>query len=190
MTIVYLISEQYLKDNTVINDNVDAKVLRSAIQKAQDKFIQPALGSTLFRKIKADVADETIAGIYKDLLDDHIAPCLTHWAFYEGFYPMQYKVMNKSIAQRDSESATALTQGDLQTFRQSIRDDAQWYTQRMIQFLKENRETFPEYLNYGTDLDDIKPISTAYTKGMFLGNPKRRFDPTIKTYSENDCCDE
>jgi hypothetical protein len=48
---VLLISEQKLKDNTPINENVDTQELRFGISQAQQIFIQESLGTNLYEYI-------------------------------------------------------------------------------------------------------------------------------------------
>ena len=77
---VLLISEQKLKDNTPITDNVDSSELRFAIQQSQAIQIQETLGTNLYEKILqlVDTGDINLAGNanYKSLLDNYIQPTL------------------------------------------------------------------------------------------------------------------
>ena len=83
---VLLISEQRLKDNTSINDNVDSSELRFSIQMAQNIFLQESLGTNLFEKILSLVQTSNIdlAGNinYKELLNNFIQPMLIQYSFY------------------------------------------------------------------------------------------------------------
>lgn len=174
MAQVFMVSTAYLKENSVIEANVDEKVIRPNILKAQDKYIQPILGTRLYDKIKTDITAGSISGVYKTLLDDYIAPCLVNYIVYETFYSLHLKLMNKSVATRDSESASAASMTDVQTFRQTFFDDGQWYAQRMIDYLCEFRDSYPEYRDFDTRQNAIKPVATMYTKGMFLGRTIRK----------------
>ena len=42
---VYFISTTYLKDNTPLNENVDDKLLKSAIKEAQEIYVRDVIGS-------------------------------------------------------------------------------------------------------------------------------------------------
>ena len=42
---VYFISTTYLKDNTPLNENLDDKLLKSAIKEAQEIYIRDVIGS-------------------------------------------------------------------------------------------------------------------------------------------------
>ena len=54
---VLFISEQKLKDNTPITDNVDSSELRFAIQQAQTIQIQESLGTNLYEYLLKIIDD-------------------------------------------------------------------------------------------------------------------------------------
>ena len=61
MANVLFISETFLKQNTQVSDNVDVKYIRESILWAQDTEIQPVLGTTLYNKLKTDIAASSLA---------------------------------------------------------------------------------------------------------------------------------
>lgn len=75
---VLLISEEYVKTNSGIDDNVYGKFLLPAIREAQEMGLQTIIGGNLYDAIMSKVADGTIADDfdYKYLLDKHIQPYL------------------------------------------------------------------------------------------------------------------
>ena len=54
MARVLLISEKTLKQNSVINNNVDGMYILPAIEYAQDAGLQPFLGTKLYNKLISD----------------------------------------------------------------------------------------------------------------------------------------
>ena len=82
MTDVFFISEQFLKTQTAINDNVDSGELRFCILTAQNINVQETLGQELYEKIMNDVSAVTIANQYKFLLDQYIVPDTVAWSYY------------------------------------------------------------------------------------------------------------
>ena len=71
MAEVLLASARYVKDSTVINEQVDDKVLTATIRDAQNMHIHTLLGSCLFKEIQRQIK-EGFTTEYKDLLDDYI----------------------------------------------------------------------------------------------------------------------
>mgnify|MGYP000300368041 CR=1 FL=1 len=71
-----LITEDYVYQNTQINDSVEAAKIYPYIRLAQDKWLEPFTGTELLNKIKTDAAAGTIAGNYLILLDEYLRPLL------------------------------------------------------------------------------------------------------------------
>jgi len=57
---VYFISTTYLKDNTPLNENVDDKLLKSAIKEAQEIYIRDIIGSGIYNQLQTQAFAGTL----------------------------------------------------------------------------------------------------------------------------------
>ena len=176
MSYVLFISEQKLKDSTAINLNVDTSLLLPYVRQAQKLYVEPKLGTKLFDKLKSLITAGTIGNVgneaYKTLLDDYIGDMLPNWAFYHAVPFLRFKIENGNIFSKTSETGTALSTSEAQHLREEVRNTAEYYTERMIRYIKDNISSFPEYnQNSGSDVD---PDRNAYYNGMNLERPKRQ----------------
>jgi hypothetical protein len=167
---VYFISTSYLKDNSAINENVDDKLLKSAIKEAQEIYIRDIIGSGLYDELQTQAFAGTLTANNTTLLDSYIAPCLKYYTITESMLPMTFKLMNKSVATRQAENATAITIDELTLIEQRFRDKAEYYANRLRDYLRENTNTYPLFLNPGNGFDTIRPKNTAFYGGFYLGN--------------------
>ena len=167
---VIFISEQALKENSIINENVDMKVLLPVIKLAQEKYMLPILGTGLYNELKTQITAATITVLNKTLLDDYIQPALIWWIMAEAPMPLTYKFMNKSVATRSSENANAASLNDLLKLEERFKDNAEWYSQRITNYLLQNIQSYPLYSNPGSGIDTIVPKKTMYSTGMYLGS--------------------
>jgi hypothetical protein len=167
---VIFISEQALKDNSIINENVDMKVLLPVIKLAQEKYMLPILGTGLYNELKTQITAASITVLNKTLLDDYIQPALIWWIMAEAPMPLTYKFMNKSVATRSSENANAASLNDLLKLEERFKDNAEWYSQRITNYLLQNIQSYPLYSNPGSGIDTIVPKKTMYSTGMYLGS--------------------
>jgi len=167
---VIFISEQALKDNSIINENVDMKVLLPVIKLAQEKYMLPILGTGLYNELKTQITAASITVLNKTLLDDYIQPALIWWIMSEAPMPLTYKFMNKSVATRSSENANAASLNDLLKLEERFKDNAEWYSQRITNYLLQNIQSYPLYSNPGSGIDTIVPKKTMYSTGMYLGS--------------------
>lgn len=164
MGYVLFISETKLKDSTAINGNVDVEFLLPYVKVAQKKYIETKLGTDLFVKLQTDITNNTLAGNYLTLVDDYIQEALVHWSFYECLPFLRFKVMNNNIVQKTAENSQALSSDEANSLREEVRNTAEFYTQRMIDYLCEI--SFTEYTT--SSGADIKPDRNNYYSGINL----------------------
>lgn len=171
MAIGLFISESYLKANTVIDENVDMKMLLPTIWMAQEQYIQQALGGALYKDLQGKVSPtDTLAGDDLTLVDNYIAPALLWWCMYEADITMLYKYRNKNIAKKSSENSQPVDFKEHRYLREDHKDKAEWWTQRLIDYLCSKSNLFPQYTN--SQDDELQPKDNSYSSSLFLGNKK------------------
>jgi predicted glycosyl hydrolase (DUF1957 family) len=162
-------NEDKLKSSTALNYNVDTAFLLPFLKIAQDKHMQVILGTDLYEKIENDIAGvggASLTGVYKTLVDDYIQDAIIHYALIEALPFISFQIKNGTVTQKNSENGTAATKEDLNWLIQKERDTAEFYGQRIVDYLCDNSSSFPEYTsNSGSDLC---PISSAYNIGIRL----------------------
>ena len=176
MSYTLLISEQKLKDSTAINLNVDVNILLPYVLQAQTLYIEPKLGTQLYEHIKGLIQAGTIGNVgnaaYKTLLDDYISFVLVNYSFYHAIPYLRFKIENGNIYSKTSETGTALSTEESQSLREEISNTAQYYTERLIEYIRNNTSLFPEYsTNSGAD---VNPDKNAYYNGMNLERPNQQ----------------
>jgi len=173
---VLFISEEKLKDSTAINLNVSTDLLLPYVRQAQKLYVEPKLGTKLTQKLKDLITAGTIGDVsnaaYKTLLDDYIGDMLPNWAFYHAVPFLRFKIENGNIYSKTSETGNALSTEESQSLREEVSNTAQYYTERMIDYICNNTSSFPEYnQNSGSD---VNPDRNAYYNGMNLERPMQQ----------------
>ena len=176
MSYVLFISEQKLKDSTAINLNVSTDLLLPYVRQAQKLYVETKLGTDLTQKLKDLITAGTIGNVgneaYKTLVDDYIGDMLPNWAFYHAVPFLRFKIENGNIYSKTSETGTALSTEEAQHLREEVRNTAEYYTERMIDYVTNNTSSFPEYsTNSGAD---VSPDRNAYYNGMNLERPNQQ----------------
>lgn len=160
------INSDYLFATTAIDANVDPKLLEKFIDQAQEINIQQVLGNALYTKLMADAYDDNVQGEYLNLLRDYVLVALANWSLYHAMPFINYKLTNKSIAERSSEDSQATELSVVNYLRENVRNTAEFFTQRVRDFIVNNPGDFPEYHN--TTGQGLRPKSRNYFGGIFL----------------------
>ena len=176
MAYVLFISEAKLKDSTAINLNVDVELLLPYVRQAQKLYVETKLGTELYDKLKTLITNGTVGNVgneaYKTLLDDYIGDMLPNWAFFHAIPFLRFKIENGNIYSKSSETGAALSTEEAQHLREEVRNTAEYYTERLIDYIRNNISSFPEYsTNTGAD---VNPDANAYYNGMNLERPMQK----------------
>lgn len=178
-TITTFINPQYLRDNSILNDNIDAKVLQPIIRQSQDKYIQQTIGTKLYETLIAMVvaanpalmSPTPIPTDYIILIEEYIIPVLVQYTVWEAIPFLNYKFRNKAIGTQGSDNTTPATLDEVNFLRDNVLSTAQFYAERMTQYLLFNTSLYPEYLQY---TNDLKANTQSYFNGIHIPRRKGR----------------
>jgi len=163
---VLFISENYVKNNSLIDENVDVRLILPSIRDSQELRIHPILGTPLYEDLKNKITGGTLTADDITLLDNYIAPSMLQWTMYECSASMLFKYRNKSVATKSSENSQPIDFQNLQFLRDEWKNKAEERDQRLINYLCENDELYPKYKEYS---EDLHPKKTAYQTSFYLG---------------------
>lgn len=191
---ILLVSDTMIKERTVIHGNIDPKLIYPDIKAAQDMYILPLLGSALYNKIQTAINDDTIGGLtdYKLLLDKYIIDALIYYTLSELPTTISYQFWNKGIVRKQGDDTQLPSMSELIDVSNKYKTRAEFYANRCRLYLRQNAATlYPEYLNPGSGIDDMRPEKKSYTLPIYLGDDCR---PENGHYAEKyqgnrpDCC--
>lgn len=173
---VILCSPDFIRLNSNISDNVNSKVLATAIRETQDDELQEILGQPLLEKLQDLVEDNTIENpenkIYKDVLDK-AQMFIVYKVIAEIIVMLNCKVDNAGLIQTSDENMTPMSLDDTFTLKQHYDTKASHYAYLLQNFLMENLNYIPEL----TEFQAWKIKSTLYSAAspsIFLGGPRGR----------------
>ena len=192
MNWIAFIDTQYIKQKSIVEDNVDDKLLEYYIRKAQDIHTQVILGEDLYNSLMAQAIQASTGGyfnsqFYLQLAANYVQPALLEWTIYESIPWINWKLTNKAIVQQTSEKATGIATSDLKWLRSLQQSNAAFYDQRVREFIINNPSEFPEYYQLN-GVERIPPASLTgfnyvYTNKYPKGARGRRSDWWIQS-----CC--
>jgi hypothetical protein len=151
MDTVLLVSEQRMKQWTQLDNNIRIDVLTPSILQAQDIYIQDTLGTKFFNRLKSGVFNNDLTTDESLFLKDYIGPCLMQYALYLLLPNLKYKFVEKGILNGTSEETQPTTLDEMKYLRDAAQDTAQFYNERMLEFLRDNDMMFVDYNQPGTD---------------------------------------
>lgn len=169
---VLLITEQKLKDNSSITDNVDSSELRFSIQQAQQIFIQESLGTNLYEYIldlvKTGDIEDPIKIHYKELLNNFIQPTLISYSFYLALDNFFIKFVNVGLQQFRSEQSNPIGVKEFTYLKNNARDQAQFNDNLLRRHLVFNNWKYPQYTVTSNNGQLIPEFGGAFKSSITL----------------------
>lgn len=167
-----LVSPTYLISKTPLSGAVSPDLLGPAIEQAQIKYILPVLGNDLYQYYILKLFSTTqIVNPYKNLLEKYIQPPLVQFAFANLLPVLRLRFVKNSVTIMNSTQSSSASYEDLKPIINNYIDTGEFYRQRLIDYLCDNTNDFPEYSsNTGSDLN---PTTNNYYSGL---NIERRVD--------------
>ena len=144
MTNILLISEDYIKTNSGLNENVWGSYLTPAIREAQDMRLQSVIGTNLYKSILNQIDTDTLQPQYKTLLDDYIQVFLMYQTISDLVPIIGVKLTNLGVVVSNDEHLTNLSQGERDLVQNYYLERADFYCRRLQEYLLANREKYPE----------------------------------------------
>ena len=137
------ISTDRIKKDTALGGSVDDNLLLPYILMAQDRYILPVLGTDLNNALITKIQGSSLAGDY-----------------------LRLRMVNNSIVTMSSEQGSSVSHSDLKPLINASIDQAEFYRERLIDYIRNNTSSLPEYqTNTGADLN---PTSQNYYAGLNL----------------------
>lgn len=164
---VLFVNPDYLKRMTQLNGGVEEDVIVPAIILAQDKWMQQFLGTDLLNKLKSDISSGAVPATYAALLDGYVRKATVWWTMVELLPNLYVKLDNGGLVIRTAENTQAVSENDLHREIENSRQNAQFYTRRMIDFIRGNLGDYPEY-NTNNSFEMLPELNVYYQNGLTI----------------------
>lgn len=164
MATTLLISETFIRDNTVFNKNVDIQDIVNNVGVAQDMFLEPILGTTFYHHIEAAYSAQTLTADEVTLMT-YVKPMLA-WRAAEMSLPfLTFNIKNKGPQTQGGDNSASVDSSILFYLKKEIINRAEWYAARLEKYLFLNQSLFTLYVTQGNV--DLQPDrDSGYDSGF------------------------
>lgn len=172
---VLLISEDFIKSESNLDQNVSGNYLGPAIRLAQDIELQSTIGTKLLESIQKKIISTDddinleINKKYKDLLDYYIQPFLLYSVLDEIIIPISYKLSNFGVMRSDDEKTYSSDHSQVSLLKKHYTDKANFFKRRLQDWVITNYSDFPELYEYKPLKDMYPNLYSATSCGIWLG---------------------
>jgi len=166
---VRFINVDYLIDKSMVDLNVDHRLLWKFIDDAQYINIQNVLGGDLYQSILTKFSSGTMSTVESGLVD-LIKPAIVEWAVYNALPFLHIKLTNIGVMELQQEHGTNTAIENVKYLRGICFNNAEFHDKRIGDYICSNPESFQYYNNFRK----VKPDS-RYSGGIYIDKRRRRW---------------
>lgn len=137
------ITDEQLKNNTVIQQNVDSYLFDNDISFCQKSKIESCLTVEMVARIDAYISGAVDEDV-ETLVNDYIIPALSLHTFAAALPNIAIRVTNKGIFEKADNTNNNVGVSGVDYMARQYRERAEYYTNAMVTYLKDNIDLFPE----------------------------------------------
>jgi hypothetical protein len=159
-----------LKDQSVINENVDSKLLIPTLIAVQDVYLYGILGKNLYNELITQINAESVTPLNTTLLTDYIQPYLINKVLSQCVIDINYKFKNKALMVGSSDNAQPLDNSGMSLIQVKYANFAESYRGKLVDYLVENSTDYPLFKcvkNY-SEIPNINVNNARRKKGRYL----------------------
>lgn len=170
----YFMNVESLKELSLIEHNVEAAKLAVMMNRVQKTYIEPILGTPLFKKLLNDIDEDNVTGIYETLLNEYIIDYYVLCCEMEYIVSGSNKQMNMGSAKYNPQNTDQNDLHENNDVRDNLRKHMNRYENTLKGYLLDNQDDIPEYKEWSCKFgENINPDKTQSINPTF-GLVKRR----------------
>ncbi len=159
------IDDNYLKSYTPLGKNLDADEIYPFVQESQDIYIQDVLGTPLYDDLTWELYSGITYSTVERTLVDICSKSLAYWTVYLALPHLAIKIRNIGVARTAGENTQQSTMEELKYLREEMKNLAEFWQTRVVNFLCDKSIEFPLY-NAATN--DIYPSINQYDSDFYI----------------------
>lgn len=164
------ISENYLRTNFNISENLQSQFIIPAIRNAQFIKYQAIVGTDLYKRLEDGIMEEDLNDDEKELLEMS-KPFIAYSAIVDLVVTTNVKIDNIGVNITSDERVNTLGVKDMFQIKDYYQHKADFYCMALQNFIFNNKEKYPELSE--CQCRKIKSnLYSAATCGLNLGGPR------------------
>lgn len=144
---VYFVSTTYLKDSTIVANNVDDKILTPAIRSASDAYVRTIIGVHFYNILLTKFNNQTLNPSEVILVQEYLKPAIAWRASADVVVAASYQSTNKGIQIQTGDFSSSPEYKAIMFVHHHASDRASFYEDILQRWLYENRNTYPDFMS-------------------------------------------
>lgn len=167
---ILYISTENLKNDTILEKNVEDNILKPCIYDSHVIDFQSIVGEKLYKHLNEATTNNTLSDREVELLKTYAYNFLIKASLLRSLPFLWAKIESSSVVKKKNDTSDSVSYDELQKLLNTTQSDKNFFGQRMIDFLNVYIDDFPLF-RYSASCNVLDPNrnSNYYTSGIYLG---------------------
>jgi len=183
-----IVTTNQLKTFTSIGENIDPDLLFPHLLIAQQLYLEPVMGSTLYDDIISRFDNNQLTGDTQTLYEEYIIPALAYSAWYSCSPFLNYKTQRVGLNTQATDVLTPLSTEELAIYMNRVDNFKTYYLNRLEQYLIDNETLFPLFRQNNVNQSSGGSIFLGYKSASHANPYWDRTDGSLYSDSATDDC--
>jgi hypothetical protein len=143
MAELLFITPNEMSKTTIIGGNVDVDKYTMCILNTQIRVIEPLLGSLLYDKLKADLVNGNLTGLYLFMFNEFVKPITKFESCADYIAISPYTLTNAGLYKNSPQNVTIVEQNEVEGLAKRYSSIADSYVNKFNKWI--NLNELPEY---------------------------------------------
>lgn len=161
LNITFFVTENFMKQNGVITNNVDATDYAPLIQFSAKAFVKPQVGSFLFKDLLTKYNAQTLSP-EEELLVEKMQWAIAWRAMAQSVLTLTYQLKNKGLQKQSDENSESVELKEAQFMYDHYLQYAILFEAELKDFLILQKEDYPIFID--------RENKDSYIKNYLCGN--------------------
>lgn len=154
---IYFVTENYLKTNTPITNNVDVTDIMPYVATQARLRIKAILGGVFYDDILTKYNNQTLSSDEEDLVE-YIQPVIAWYSAEDAVFGLSYQLKNKGVQQQFGDYSNAVSKDEIAFNMDHYHQKAEIFEKDLINWLTDNKALFPLFTSQSNKDSIVKPI--------------------------------
>ena len=155
---IYFVTENYLKTNTPITNNVDVTDIMPYVQTQARLRIKSILGSYFYDDILTKYNAQTLNADETTLVE-YIQPVIAWYSAEDAVFGLTYQLKNKGVQQQFGDYSNAIGKDEVAFNMDHYHQKAAIFEKDLIAWLLDNKALFANFTSQDNKDSVVKPIN-------------------------------
>jgi hypothetical protein len=164
------IDDEYLRTYTPLGKSIDIDQIYPFVSEAQNIYTQDLLGTPLYNylewKLYSGLTFSTTYFLQQEIdLINIASKALAYWTVYLALPHLAIQMRNIGLGRATADNVQVAAMQELKYIREEMQNLAEFWNQRVVNYICENSEYFPLY---NAKSDDMYPQTYQYDSDIYI----------------------